>query len=211
MHWIGAMTRAEIPAERPSHATERADDGELLVRYRDGDGGAFAELVTRYRRPIYGYLVRCGIEEAARDDLFQEVFGAVHGAAAAYDAERPARSWIFAIAANAVRSHYRKRRVREVALPATDWRQRQDTAPDSQLLAEARETALWIERAIAALPLSQREVVVLCCIEQLPHSDVAAALGMPTNTVKTHLRRARITLAQALARRTAALRREVSS
>ena len=84
-------------------------------------------------------------------------------------------------------------------------------APDSQQLAEARETAAWVEKAIAALPFSQREVVVLCCIEQLPQDDVAAALGMPVNTVKTHLRRARIALAQALARRQAALRREVSA
>ena len=41
-------------------------------------------------------------------------------------------------------------------------------------------------------------------------SDVATALAMPVNTVKTHLRRARIALARALARRNAVLRREVS-
>ena len=52
---------------------------------------------------------------------------------------------------------------------------------------------------------------MLCCIEQLPQDDVAATLGMPVNTVKTHLRRARIALAQALARRRAVLRREVSA
>jgi RNA polymerase sigma factor (sigma-70 family) len=186
------------------------EEGQLLVRHRRGDADAFAELVTRYRRPVYSYLVRCGVEEAARDDLFQDVFTRIHRAAATYQPERPMKPWVFAIVANTVRSHYRKTRGREIVVSAPDP-ELSDSAPDSHQLVEARETAAWIERAVAALPFSQREVVVLCCIEQLPQDDVAATLGMPVNTVKTHLRRARIALAQALARRQAVLRREVSA
>ena len=188
---------------------ERIEEGQLLVRHRGGDADAFAELVARYRRPVYSYLVRCGVEAAARDDLFQEVFTSIHRAAATYQPERPLKPWVFTIVANIVRGHYRKSRVREAAA-ATDP-EPSDSAPDSHQLVEARETAAWIEHAIATLPFSQREVVVLCCIEQLPQDDAAATLGMPVNTVKTHLRRARITLAQALARRQAVLRREVSA
>jgi RNA polymerase sigma-70 factor (ECF subfamily) len=189
---------------------DRATEADLLVRHCGGDTQAFAELVERYRRPVYGYLVRCGVEESARDDLFQDVFAAIHRAAAIYRPERPVKPWLFTIVANIVRSHYRKARVREVALLPTDLPYG-GAAPDSHQLAEARETAAWMEKAIAALPFSQREVVVLCCVEQLPQEDVAATLGVPVNTVKTHLRRARIALAQALARRRAVLRREVSA
>ena len=203
------MTRARVGALHP-HQPSHLEEGQLLVRHRGGDAEAFAELVARYRRPVYSYLVRCGVEEAARDDLFQEVFTHIHRAAATYQPERPVKPWVFAIVANVVRGHYRKARVREIVVSAPDPQQ-SDSAPDSHQLAEARETAAWIERAVAALPFSQREVVVLCCIEQLPQDDVAATLGMPVNTVKTHLRRARIALAQALARRTAVLRREVSA
>jgi RNA polymerase sigma-70 factor (ECF subfamily) len=196
----------------PADKVPSSDGGELLVRHRDGDDEAFAELVGRYRRPVYGYLVRCGVEEGARDDLFQEVFTSIHGAAMTYRADHPLRPWLFAIAANVVRTHYRRTRSREeretsnreAATPGGD------AAPDAHALAEARETAVWVEAALAALPLAEREIVVLCCIEQLPQADVAAVLEMPVNTVKTHLRRARLTLAAALARRNAALRREVS-
>lgn len=203
------MTRARGDATRPAPQTESATDGALLVRHRAGDAQAFPELVGRYRRVVYGYLVRCGVEESARDDLFQEVFTTIHRAAATYQPERPATPWILAIVANIVRSHYRKAG-RESALVSSELAPAGDPAADSHRLAEARETALWIERAVAALPLSQREVVTLCCIEQLPQDAVAAALAMPVNTVKTHLRRARIALAQAWARRAAAQRREVS-
>ena len=198
------MTRAGTVQE-----TEPTD-GEWLVRHRDGDAQAFAELVARYRRPVYGYLVRCGVEPAARDDLFQEVFAAIHRGAATYHAERPVKPWVFAIAANVVRSHYRKARGRALTALPTDP-VAHHTAPDSLELIEAHETAAWLEHAIAALPMAQREVVVLCCIEQLAQEEVAAALGAPVNTVKTHLRRARLALAQALARRQAALRREVAT
>ena len=203
------MTRARVGAQHP-HEPSHLEEGQLLLRHRGGDAEAFAELVAHYRRPVYSYLVRCGVEEAARDDLFQDVFTHIHRAAATYQPERPVKPWVFAIVANVVRGHYRKARVREIVVSAPDPQQ-SDSAPDSHQLAEARETAAWIERAVAALPFSQREVVVLCCIEQLPQDDVAATLGMPVNTVKTHLRRARIALAQALARRKAVLRREVSA
>ncbi len=205
------MRRAPIDGTSPPSPASRLDDGELLARHRGGDAGAFAELVARYRRPVYGYLVRCGVEEAARDDLFQDDFTSIHSAAATHQAGRPVKPWVFAILTNAVRSYHRKARVRAIVASDSPLPERDDAAPDSHQWVEARETAAWIEQAIAALPFSQREVVILCCIEQLAQDDVAATLGMPVNTVKTQLRRARLALAQALARRTAALRREVSA
>ena len=204
------MSRPRSEARRPAPSAETPADGELLVRHRGGDGAAFAEFVARYRRIVYGYLVRCGVEDAARDDVFQEIFASIHRAAATYQPERPLKPWVFTIVANTVRSHHRKTRRHSRALSPAEFQPHGSSASDSHQLAEARETAAWIERAIAALPVAQREVVALCCIEQLPQDDVAAALGMPVNTVKTHLRRARIALAQGLARRVAAQRREVS-
>lgn len=199
--------RSEARHRTPSAVTPA--DGELLARHRGGDGAAFAELVARYRRIVYGYLVRCGVEGAARDDVFQEIFTSIHRAAATYRPERPLKPWVLTIVANAVRSHHRKARRPTHVLSPAEFPPDGSPTPDSHQLAEARETAAWIERAIAMLPISQREVVTLCCVEQLAQDNVAAALGMPVNTVKTHLRRARIALAQALARRTAAQRREV--
>ncbi len=194
----------------PADPNQPDSDGALLVRHRNGDAAAFAELVGRTQRLVYGYLLRCGVERAACDDLFQEIFVGVHAAAAAYDAGRPLKPWLLSIVANTVRSHHRRSRRHDTALASGRLVEDRAALPDGQQLAEARETVAWLERALAALPLAQREVVVLCCVEQLPQDEVAAALAMPVNTVKTHLRRARLTLAQGLARRTAALRREVS-
>jgi len=174
----------------------------LLVAHRDGDDQAFSQLVRRYRRPVFGYLVRCGVAERDRDDLFQEIFIKIHQNAHQYDAARPLHPWLFTVVANAVRTYQRKQKLRNVFVwgPAdTDVR---DDAPDAESIASARQTKDWLERAIQALPMPQREVLILATIESLPLKDIASILGMPVNTVKTHVRRARSRLVESYERRT---------
>lgn len=77
--------------------------------------------------------------------------------------------------------------------------QRQSSGPDERL--EQRSTVNWLERRIATLPERQREVLVLSTIKGLRMKDIAGVLALPENTVKTHLRRARLALAESLALR----------
>ena len=66
----------------PMEAVVNLDERNWLPRHCRGDGQAFAELVNAYQSPVYGYLVRCGVPPAARDDVFQEIFVKIHLAAA---------------------------------------------------------------------------------------------------------------------------------
>jgi RNA polymerase sigma-70 factor (ECF subfamily) len=176
----------------------------LLPRHRRGDPRAFGELVQRYRAPVYGYLVRCGVEPSARDDVFQEIFARVHAAAATYQPDRPLKPWLFTIVANTVRSHYRKQRVQRLVFAETEGA----AASTTHAQLEARETGAWLEDAISALSFAEREVIVLACIEQLQMKEIAVALDLPVSTVKTHLRRARLALGRSLAARKARIARE---
>ncbi len=191
--------------------TDALTEGRLLVRHREGEAEAFAELVARYRAPVFGYLVRCGVEPAARDDLFQDIFLSVHNAAGSYQPERPLHPWVFTIVANAVRNHRRRMRVRRLVFPASAPEEAPAADPDGYQQAEARETAGWLEQAMDRLPLAQREVLVLCAVQRLDQQEAAEILRIPVNTLKTRLRRARLTLARALARRNAAAVREEPS
>ena len=196
------MSEAESGGGR---LTERrvgsGESGELLRRHREGDREAFAALVADYRRPVYAYLVRCGIAEAERDDVFQTVFMKIHRSAEQYRAGEPAHPWIFTIVANEVRSHLRRRRVRGLLFGPPAAHDPPDPAPGSERAVEARETAEWLEAEIRRLPLAQREVLILAAVEGLPLLEVSRALGRPVNTVKTHLRRARLALSRKLAER----------
>ena len=175
---------------------------QWLVAHRDGDRDAFAKLGQRYRRPVFGYLVHCGVPESDRDDLFQDIFIKIHRRADQYDAARPLHPWLFTVVANTVRTYFRKSKLLSFFVwePARD--DVEDPAPDSEAEVSAKETAAWLERAIAALPMPQREVLVLATIENLPLKDIASALDMPLSTVKTHVRRARLRLVESYERRT---------
>ena len=74
-----------------------------------------------------------------------------------------------------------------------------DPSPDPERIAGARQAVAQLEAAMAELPLAQREVLLLTAIAGLKLHEVAEALGLPLNTVKTQLRRARLALAKALA------------
>ncbi len=168
---------------------------ELLLRHREGDADAFEILVQEYRRPVYSYLIRCGVDDAERDDLFQDIFIKIHRAAPSYQAHRPVHPWIFTIVSNTIRSHLRRQRVRQLVFAEPPPAEPSDAAPSSERRAAARQTLARVEDEIRKLPLMQREVVLLATIEKLPLKEVAGIVGIPVNTVKTHLRRARLKLA----------------
>ena len=76
-----------------------------------------------------------------------------------------------------------------------------DPDPGPERIVSARQTLDWLEDALAELPPAQREVLLMVAIVGLRQQDVAMALDLPLNTVKTHLRRARLSLAARLAER----------
>lgn len=186
-------------AERVVDLEER----NWLPRHCRGDTAAFPALLAAYRRPVFGYLVRAGVAESERDDLFQSIFLKIHASAAAYEPGRPLAPWVFTIVVNTVRNHHRGRRRSPMAPSDCGPEDPADPRPGPERSAAARQTLAWLEAAIADLPQAQREVLLLTALAGLPQSEVAEALGLPINTVKTHLRRARLALTRALARRDA--------
>src|SRR5215213_3584356 len=78
-------------------------DEQLLADYRSGDKSSFSELVGRYQRELYHFLVRFLGNRAAAEDVFQETFLQVHQSAEQFDPQRRFRPWLFTIAANKAR------------------------------------------------------------------------------------------------------------
>jgi len=199
---LGMSASAARP-EGSADGGRASEEATLLLRHLEGDEKAFTELVARYRAPVFSYLVRCGVAPADRDDLFQDIFIRVHRAAGSYDQGRPLHPWLFTIAANTVRNHLRRQRVRSLVGSVEESAEPAAGDPGAERVAEARQTMVWLEGQIGRLPLARREVLILASVENLPLQQIAGVLGLPLGTVKTHLRRARLALAEALARRNA--------
>lgn len=195
--------------ERGEDVVIHVQDRLLLQRHLRGDPQAFDLLLERLGGPVWALICRSGVRGPDREDLYQEVFVKVHRSAATYQPDRPLQPWVLAITINTVRSWHRQRQVRRL-LHLAQPPERASRGPSSHQVVEARESARWLDERIADLPPAQREVLLLCSVEGLPQQDVADLLDVPVNTVKTHLRRARLRLATDLQRRQLMQEREAA-
>ncbi len=176
---------------------ETVSDAALMQRLASGDLDALAPLHQRYGRMVASLALRTestlGPDDA--DDVCQEVFLTLASTASRYREEGRLRSWICGITVRKVRSWRRKKWVRralhrehgDVTAGVSLYR-----GPSPVEQAAAREQ---VHLALAALPASQREVVVLHLVEGLSGAEVASALGLTENAVWIRLHRARKTLA----------------
>ena len=100
----GVLPSASIKSPRHhGGAREGCTDEQLLESYRFGDKPSFQQLVERYQRELFHFLVRFLGDRAAAEDIFQETFLQVHQSAEQFDPTRRFRPWLFTIAANKAR------------------------------------------------------------------------------------------------------------
>jgi RNA polymerase sigma-70 factor (ECF subfamily) len=172
-----------------------ADDAivQLLLAGRAQE--AFDRLVPAYRRRVFGLAYSLLRDRGAAEDVAQEVFVKLWQALPRYDGRARLSTWIYAITRNAAISALRTRRL-TASLSDPDVLaevEHREGAPDPA----PGDAALW--RHVEALPEKQRQAVILYYQDERAVDEVAAMMGMPINTVKTHLHRARASLAAALA------------
>lgn len=174
-------------------------DAALVRKALADDAQAARALVERHREAIYRLArVATGDPEEAFD-ITQEAFVAAFGALSRYDPARPFRGWIAAIALNKCRDRARRRAVRRfLGLPmadnAAEWVA--DDAPSPETQAASRQELVATARALADLPSSLKDVLILRTIEGMSQHETAAALGISTKAVETRLYRARQKLSE---------------
>lgn len=156
-------------------------DGELVARWRQGEPAAFEALLRRWERPIARFLARLLPQPDQAADVCQEVFLRVYLAGPHYREQGAFSSWLYRIALNAARDAARRHRQPPVALleePAGAGR-----TPAGAC--EQRELSQTVARALADLPETLREVLVLRHYEDMNFEDMARVLGTPASTLKS--------------------------
>jgi len=181
-------------------------DEQCLRRFAGGDQVAFGELYDRHDRPCLAFIRRLLVppDEAAAEDIHQEVWVAVARSADRFD---PARArfvtWLFTIARNRVTDHLRHKGglLRLVQEGHDDeWLDDQPAEaawqPDEQLHRQRLGEA--IAQQLRHLPHAQRETFVLFAIEDLSLEEVALITEVGIETAKSRLRYARAALREKL-------------
>jgi RNA polymerase sigma-70 factor (ECF subfamily) len=186
----------EAPPGRGGGRPPHLDEPEILARSRRGDVAAFAVLVNRYRDRAYGLALRVTRSATDAEEVAQDAFVSAWGSLDRFREDARFSTWLYRIVwrKSLDRSEsIRRRGRREVAVEDPGRLEAEGTAgpgsPGPPGLAPG--DAARLERHLGALPELSRAVVTLYYYEDRSVSDVAAALGIPEGTVKTHLHRSR--------------------
>jgi len=170
-------------------------DAALVGRAAAGESAAFAELLRRHDQAVHAYLARRSGRQDA-DDLLSEVWLRAFEARASYDRRWPdARPWLYGIARNVLRAHWRRLGRTAPSVPAGS----SDPWPDVDARIDAAAGVSALRRALAELPPGDRAVLLLVSWEGLAPAEVAVALGIPQGTARSRLHRARTSIRRLLA------------
>jgi RNA polymerase sigma-70 factor, ECF subfamily len=195
----------------------------MVAALKRGDEAAFAWLVEQHHATLVRLALRYVGDVATAQEVAQDTWLHVLRGLVRFQFRSSLKTWIFSILTNRARSRARRERrslpfsdawldVVSRGEPAVDpdrffgpgdparadrWSSApRGVAPDESLLAS--ETQAAVQRAIAALPLAQREVITLRDLEGWPASDVCNALGLTETNQRVLLHRARSKVRAAL-------------
>lgn len=174
-------------------------DEWLMAQVALGHREHLEPLLRRYAGPLLTFIQRMIGDRHRSEELFQDVFLSVWRHRAQYRFPKPFKSWLFAIAANACRAEYRKRRPLATQHLETEQMVAGSTPePNPEMAAISVETAAQVVEAVNRLPTKQRTVVVMRVWSGLSYAEIAQSLGRSEATVRSHMHHALAALRQSL-------------
>jgi RNA polymerase sigma-70 factor (ECF subfamily) len=183
-------------------ALDRAD----MEKLQAGHDAALNDLMARHATPVFHFLCRLTGNEADANDLAQETFVRVFKSCKSFRSGEKFTTWLFTIAANLARNHFRWRsRHPNLSLDAENAETEQSlgstlpgNSPAPSEAALAGERAAAVRLAVQKLPEDLREAIVLCEWEERSVAEAAAILEATPKAVESRLYRARQLLRERL-------------
>lgn len=187
----------------------RDPDVRLMLEVRDDNAGAFEELMLRYQNRLVMVLDHLVGNRDQAEDLAQEVFLRVYRSRKHYVPGAKFSTWLFTIANNAASNALRSKiRRREVSLRARDSGplganpvEAMVAASSGQLPTRQLDKAEMrdiVRLALSSLSERQRLAVLLSKFEEMSYADIAAAMELTPQAIKSLLSRARVNLREVL-------------
>jgi RNA polymerase sigma-70 factor (ECF subfamily) len=171
---------------------------ETIRRAQAGDQAAIATLVVEQQRYVYSIAMSLLHDPDDAADLTQDAFIRLLRSLHTYRGETKLTTWLYRLVVNLSIDRLRRRGAPSVSLDAEDTHlDVASTLPsdDVPLAVERGEEARLVRDAVARLPEAQRLALTLHYFEDLRYEDIAGVMGVPLNTVKSHIRRGKERLA----------------
>ena len=167
--------------------TATPTDSALMLRYKDGDVGAFETLYRRHNDSLYRYLLRLCRHRDTAEDIFQEVWGKIIKARSRYQATARFTTFLYRIAHNCFIDHIRRnQRHQNIADIEPDSQASPADAPEIET--ERSLARRRLDTALQDLPDEQRDVFLLHEESGLNLDEIALVTGANRETTKSRLR-----------------------
>lgn len=176
------------------------DNAALMLQVRQGDVGAFTELVERWKQPVMNFVFRMLPDADEAEDIAQGVFVQLWKTAGRYEPQARFSTFLFTIARNLCLNEIRRRSRHPAESldarlepdeqgPARDLPDAAQTAADAE--SQSRELVDKVDEALADLPEKQRVALALCREGELSYEEIAAVLETSVSATKSLIHRAR--------------------
>lgn len=169
----------------------------LAQKAMKGDQEAFSTLASRYTALLRLYIQSICTNATDAEDICQESLRKAYLNIGSYNPEYQFKTWIFSIARNTAIDHIRRKssfttvKLGEAEEAPGDVHE-VEISPEENMIGEQSYDLLL--RSIAGLPEKYRKPAELRLLHDYAYQEIADELGLPLNTVRTRLRRARILL-----------------
>ena len=167
--------------------TSAPTDRDLIRRLCDGDLAALGTLYDRYRLPVFHTALAITHDRQAAEDILQECFLKLNSYAPRIDVTLPLEPWLYRVTVNLSYTWISRRSRWLVSLESVIDKLVSPARAGAEYRAEMSEFQAVLQRAIDALPASQRMTVILYYLNDLSLKEISYVLDCPVGTVKSRL------------------------
>ncbi len=165
-------------------------DESLVARVRAGESEPYGELIQRYEPKLGRYIRKFVPNQAAQEDVLQDVFIKAYRNLNGFDLDRRFSPWLYRIAHNEALNHIKKFKREPLIIDEHEW----EVADERLDLTREMDHAFTREsvaEALSQLKPKYREPLVLFYFEERTYEEIAEILRLPRNTVGTLISRAK--------------------
>lgn len=167
--------------------TDKEEDRMLFDLWMKGDPKGFSTIYEKYRKRLFGFLIKMTCDKGLAEDLMQETFFAALRNAHQFDRNRSLLSWFFGIAHKKAIDHFRHAKVEfEHQKEAEKSIGSKIDVPDKDT--NNRRVRELVNEAVETLDPLQREVFLLREMGGVAFKDIAGIMGCPINTALGRMR-----------------------
>lgn len=165
------------------------DDNLWVQEVLAGDKQAYANLINKYKNPLYATILRMTKNPHDAQDLVQEAFIKVYERLGKYDETGSFASWMYRVAINHCMDEFRKKsyKMKQVEIEEGSI----SSVDTPELIFFKNEESRRLERLVATLPEDERIIILLRYINELSYQEISELVDTPLATVRNKLHRAK--------------------